>query len=840
MNKSKLFFSLFFLLLSSQHHHLLLLLRVVAIDDRLIAPSQSITVNQTLVSHGGVFELGFFSSSNSTTIDHQPLYYLGIWYHNLPVRTIVWVANRDKPLKNSRGKLTFIKDGNLAVVDGNGDILWSSRVNPSSLSNEINAVLLDSGNFVLQQNSTYIWQSFDMPTDTFLPNMLLRSNMKTGEAQRISSWMSFDNPAPGNFSFGIDPKNSLQIVIWQGSNTPHWRSHVWNGKSLSGTRETNATSQYVLKVAVDNNVISIMFSPTQGTAQARYVLEPTGTLKMVVWNEPVKNWSLVWSRPSKPCDSYDVCGPSGYCDSSVLSLLPQCKCFPGFKPRDEEEWKLGNYSQGCVRRVALSCDNGDKFWKMERMKLPDRLTLLSNKSLMECQSECLTSCTCTAYAYSSVTGGGSSQRCLVWVDELMDLEHVSNGGEDLNVRLVASELVFTNSTELNNNEKKSRSLLVIVLPIVAGLILIFGCLCCFLWRRRMYIKGKKEAKKGLLFGDLSGKNEMEIPLLDYNTIMAATNNFAFVNKLGEGGFGPVYKGNLQGQEIAVKKLSKSSGQGYEEFKNEVELIARLQHTNLVRLMGWCMDEDEKLLIYEYLPNKSLDKFLFDTAKSASLDWRKRYQIIEGIAQGLLYLHRYSRLRIIHRDLKTSNILLDGALNPKISDFGLARIFGGNQTEANTKRVVGTYGYMSPEYAFDGVFSEKSDVFSFGVIVLEIVSGKRSTGFYANNNLLGYAWQLWEEGRGLQLLDNELGSSLCASEVMRCIQIGLLCIQENSADRPAMSAVISMLTNDNITLPSPKQPAFAVGRHPDPESVNSASIASIESVNEVTLSVVDAR
>ncbi|KAM0937048.1 putative protein kinase RLK-Pelle-DLSV family [Dioscorea sansibarensis] len=811
MNKSELLFSFLFLLLLSSSHHLFLL-RVVAIDDRLIAPSQSITVNQTLVSNGGVFELGFFSPSNSA-IDHQPLYYLGIWYHNLPLRTVVWVANRDKPLKDSRGKLTFIKDGNLAVVDGNSDVLWSSTVNPSSLSNEINAVLLDTGNFVLQQNSKYVWQSFDEPADTFLPNMLLRSNMKTGEAQRISSWMSFDNPAPGNFSFGIDPKNSLQIVIWQGSNTPHWRSHVWNGKSLSGTRETNATSQYVLKVAVDNNVISIMFSPTQGIALARYVLEPTGTLKMMVWNEPVKNWTSVWSRPSKPCDSYDVCGPSGYCDSSVLSLLPQCKCFPGFKPRDEKEWKLGNYSQGCVRRVALSCDNGDKFLKMERMKLPDRLALLSNKSLMECQAECLTSCTCTAYAYSAVTGGGISQRCLVWVGELMDLEHISNGGEDLNVRLVASELVFTNSTELNKN-KKSHSLLAIALPTAAGLILIFGCLCCFLWRRRMNIKRRKEAKKGVLFGNLSGKNEIEIPLLDYNTIMAATNNFAFANKLGEGGFGPVYRGNLQGQEIAVKKLSKSSGQGYEEFKNEVELIARLQHTNLVRLL--------------------------DTTKSLNLDWRKRYQIIEGIAQGLLYLHRYSRLRIIHRDLKTSNILLDGALNPKISDFGLARIFGGNQTEANTKRVVGTYGYMSPEYAFDGVFSEKSDVFSFGVMVLEIVSGKRSTGFYASNNLLGYAWQLWEEGRGLELLDDKLGSSLCASEVMRCVQIGLLCIQENSADRPAMSAVISMLTNDSITLPSPKQPAFAVGRHPDPESVNSASIASIESVNEVTLSVVDAR
>ncbi|KAJ0974862.1 hypothetical protein J5N97_016827 [Dioscorea zingiberensis] len=686
----------------------------------------------------------------------------------------------------------MIKDGNLAVMDGDGGILWSTSVGGSSLSNTTNAVLLDSGNFVLQQtaaaaeDSSYLWQSFDEPTDNFLPNMLLRSNMKTGEAQRISSWTSSDNPAPGNFSFGIDPKNSLQIVIWQGSDTPHWRSHVWNGKSLSGTRESNAnssSSQYVIKVAVNKDEMSIMFSPTQGTVLARYALEPTGTVKMMVWNDVAKNWIMVWSRPSKPCDAYDVCGPSGYCDSSLAaaSSVPQCKCFPGFVPRNKS---------GCVRRVALSCDSGDKFLKMERMKLPDRLTLLSNKSLTECQAECLTSCTCTAYAYATLTVGVNSQRCLVWVADLMDLEHVSNGGEDLYVRLSASESVFNNSTESSKSKNKNQSLLVIALPAVSGFILILGCLCCFLWRRRINSKRRREVKKGVLFGDLGSKNAAEIPLLDYNTVMAATNNFSLSNKLGEGGFGPVYKGNLQGQEIAVKRLSKTSGQGNEEFKNEVELIARLQHTKLVRLLGWCMYEDEKLLIYEYLPNKSLDKFLFDTTRSASLDWQKRYHIIEGIAQGLLYLHRYSRLRIIHRDLKTSNILLDDALNPKISDFGLARIFGGNQTEANTKRVVGTYGYMSPEYALDGVFSEKSDVFSFGVIVLEIVTGKRSTGFYPYRealNLLGYVWQLWEEGKGLELLDENLGDSMCAPEVMRCIQIGLLCVQENSADRPTMYA-----------------------------------------------------
>ncbi|KAL8510466.1 hypothetical protein ACS0TY_017324 [Phlomoides rotata] len=315
------------------------------------------------------------------------------------------------------------------------------------------------------------------------------------------------------------------------------------------------------------------------------------------------------------------------------------------------------------------------------------------------------------------------------------------------------------------------------------------------------------------FNHTESHEDLELPLYHLSTITKATNNFSINNKLGEGGFGPVFKGLLEdGQEIAVKRLSSTSLQGLEELKNEVVCIAKLQHRNLVKLLGWCIQGEEMMLVYEYMPNKSLDLILFDQVKSASLDWHRRFNIINNIARGLLYLHQDSRLRVIHRDLKASNILLDSDMNPKISDFGIARTFGGNETSANTSRVVGTLGYMSPEYATHGLFSVKSDVFSFGVIVLEVVTGKRNRVFSHNDHhldLLGHAWMLYREGRSSELVDACFRNSLNLSEVVRSIHIGLLCVQEHPEDRPSMPSVVQMLGNDNA-LPESKYPGFFTG------------------------------
>ncbi|XP_031247798.1 G-type lectin S-receptor-like serine/threonine-protein kinase At4g27290, partial [Pistacia vera] len=216
-------------------------------------------------------------------------------------------------------------------------------------------------------------------------------------------------------------------------------------------------------------------------------------------------------------------------------------------------------------------------------------------------------------------------------------------------------------------------------------------------------------------------------LIEYTLgdIKAATNGFSIENKLGQGGYGPVYKGILSaGQVITVKKLSKTSMQGFEEFKNEVMLTAKLQYINLVRVLGFCIDKEEKILIYEYMQNRSLDSYLFGSIRRFVLDWKKRVHIIEGVTQAFLYLQEYSRFIVIHRDLKASNVLLDGDMKPKISDFGMARIFSKDDLEANTSRIVGTIGYFPLEYARKGIYSTKSDVYSFGALLLQIISSKR--------------------------------------------------------------------------------------------------------------------
>ncbi|EYU31793.1 hypothetical protein ABFS82_11G036400 [Erythranthe guttata] len=383
--------------------------------------------------------------------------------------------------------------------------------------------------------------------------------------------------------------------------------------------------------------------------------------------------------------------------------------------------------------------------------------------------------------------------------------------------------------EDEEEQRNKRQLVVILLPTtIAAILLLLGTGIYFL-KRKLKVKGESVSGK---------RNECSnLQAFKFAQIVTATNNFSCENKLGEGGFGPVYKGELRnGLQIAVKRLSKGSKQGTEELENELALTTRLQHVNLVKVVGICTESEEKMLIYEYMQNGSLDTYLFDPVKRLCLDWPKRVQIIEGITQGLLYLQEYSAVTIIHRDLKASNILLDKEMKPKISDFGIAKIFEKDEDSASTGRIIGTYGYVPPEYVKGGIYSRKYDVYSFGVLILQILSGKKTSclyGLHKNVNLLEHAYEIWKDDKCMDFMDPSLDDNSSPCKMKRCMQVALLCVQEKWEDRPSMLEVSSMLKSETEIVPTPKIPAFSINKTSREETIYSSEVE-VFSANMLTI------
>ncbi|KAE8790651.1 putative serine/threonine-protein kinase receptor [Hordeum vulgare] len=610
--------------------------------------------------------------------------------------------------------------------------------------------------------------------------------------------------ALGDFSVGLDPNNYIQLVIWHGT-MPYFRLSILDYASVAGGVYQN-TVFYEAFGGTSRDGFYYEFSVSGGSpyTYARLMLDYMGVTRTLSWNNDSSSWTTVAAHPSISCELYASCGPFGYCDNTGAAAT--CRCLDGFEPAGL------NFSSGCTRTKELECSKQSHFVTLPKMKLPDKFLHVLNTSFDECTAECNNNCSCKAYAYTNLSNNSAMAQqsiCLLWTgDQLVDTGKYSNSDENLYLRLA-------------NSPVQGGKMVKIVLPTMAC-VLILACIALGIYK----YKASKQKKKGIqnrpMLGYLRSSNEIggehaDFPFVSFEDIATATDNFSDSKQIGSGGFGKVYKddaimqGILQGNtEVAIKRLSKGSGQGMEEFKNEIILIAKLQHKNLVRLLGCSIHADERLLIYEYLPNKSLDAFLFDSTRQYVLDWPTRFQIIKGVVRGLLYLHQDSRLTIIHRDLKPSNILLDSEMAPKISDFGMARIFGGNKQEAKTTRVVGTYGYMSPEYVMGGAFSVKSDTYSFGVLLLEIISGLKITSPQLVENFVGlttYAWRLWEDGKATDLVHSSFAESCSPHEVLRCIHVGLLCVQDRPDDRPLMSSVTFMLENENALLPAPKQPAY---------------------------------
>ncbi|KAH6820508.1 hypothetical protein C2S53_008781 [Perilla frutescens var. hirtella] len=774
----------------------------------------SLNSSSQLDSPNGLFTLKFYDPQETNNSYIAVLFNRG---ETAPVQIpAVWVGNREDPIpNNSTPLLTLGTRGELIITrrHGGDPIQLYGAGSPRS---NVTATLLDTGNFVVKNISSneVLWQSYDHPTDTLLSGMKLGS----GANRSLSSWLTETNPAPGAFTLEWDMSGSAGELLIRRRGVPYWRSgHLkdYYDRDLGNVKQLeNLNIQpdvFNFNYNLSNEGGYFMFTvmnESEWTPESRRV---------------VSGWRL---SPQGDVSTIDDRG-------QILNIFNSCYGYStqGLGCQVWEQPKCRNRHQTFDLRSGM-------FRHANQTPVSRTYDFNSSLSLSDCREACWRWPNCECVGYNNFVGENSG--CWYWIGKDLVWEQDLDG---------STEKIYV--LQSSGTGKKKKFIGIILGVVSAAALLILGLACLIIRNRR--VKMEEELHELLTLDGCRGTFELEnrgannhhLKLFTHASILSATRNFSSNNKLGEGGFGPVYKGRTaEGQDIAVKLLSRQSGQGLLEFKNELILISELQHVNLVKLIGFCVHKDDKMIIYDYMPNKSLDFFLFSESKRAQLDWQKRFSIIEGTAQGLVYLHKHSRLKIIHRDLKPNNILLDENMTPKISDFGLARIFKEDSGEANTNRRVGTYGYMAPEYAMQGIFSVKSDVYSFGVLVLEIVSGRRNSSFHNIEgplSIVEYAWEMWRKDCALELMDPMLRGSCIIDQLQKCIQIGLLCVENNAADRPTIEDVLSMLKNDTATLPMPTNPAF-ITRNNLLQQVDKLSSNELRkfSANEITLSQIHGR
>ncbi|KAI3675437.1 hypothetical protein L1987_85027 [Smallanthus sonchifolius] len=517
-----------------------------------ISANQIIRYNETIISPLETFELGFFNPGNSTN------HYVGIWYKKISTGTVVWVANRNTPLTHTSCELTLTHQGVLILRDATkGNVVWSSaNSSATSVRNPIGQ-LLDTGNFIIYEEGDVInqenpiWQSFDFMTDTLLPGMKQGWNLITGIERRFTSWKSDVDPAFGNFSYWIDTRGYPQLILTEGQEIK-FRGGPWNGLGFSGISNLRPNPFYSFTFVVNQREIYYQYNLIDTSVITRLVLQPSGRIERLLWIDNKQEWNLYLTRQNDLCDQYAVCGPFGSCN---IGKSPVCECLKGFEPTSPDQWKITDWSEGCRHTIPLDCKPGEGFNKYSKLKLPDTRGSWYNETmtLVECEKMCKRNCSCTAYTTSNISGTGSG--CLLWFGDLIDIRTFAENGDALYIRFL-SHYVLTDSIENSRSSSAGRRVRVIVpVALVVSVILVSICLFYRFNGTRQQQEGTSRNKFGHDPENRSGDEDLELPLFGLSTILKATNNFLINNKLGEGGFGPVYKGVLEdGKEIAAWAL----------------------------------------------------------------------------------------------------------------------------------------------------------------------------------------------------------------------------------------------------------------------------------------------
>ncbi|KAL7609007.1 G-type lectin S-receptor-like serine/threonine-protein kinase At2g19130 [Lactuca sativa] len=734
-----------------------------------ISANQSLSGDYTIISKGEQFELGFFKAGNSSN------YYIGIWYKKLYSNppTIVWVANRETPISDRfRSELKII-DGNLVLLNESKFQIWSTNVTTTTtIFTSAIVVLLDDGNLVLRDGTSNsvepIWQSFDHPTHTWLPGAKFGYDNRVKKSQLLTSWRSNDNPAVGLFSLEFDPSSINYVSKWNGSQE-YWTTGPWKEQVYNFTPELiRLNSIYNFSYYRNENGSYITYSPTM---IARFVMDVSGQLQQQSWLETTKGWNTLWSQPRMQCGVYALCGAFGTCRQNELHF---CSCLIGFKPRSENDWNQSDFSGGCVRKTDLGCEgNVEKFdflMVTVRSLPPNNSVAVGTAGI--CRTTCLSDCSCNAYSFIN-------NQCSLWNGDLLNLSEDNASGNTIYVKVA--------SKDIPHCKKSNFDIVGVIVGSVAGVVFVLGLIFLLIYRRKRKLVGKTIMEGSLV-------------AFAYKDLKIATKNFS--EKLGGGGFGSVFKGVLHDSStVAVKKLE-SISQGEKQFRSEVSTMGIIQHVHLVRLRGFCAEGNNKLLVYDYMEKGSLDSHLFH--EKQVLNWKTRYQIALGTAKGLVYLHEKCLDCIIHCDIKPDNILLDADFQPKIADFGLAKLVGRDFSRVLTT-ARGSIGYLAPEWLSGVAVTAKADVYSYGMMLFELVHGKRNAEQCEDSRSTFFpglvANVLIEGGDILSLLDTRLNREACAEEVTKICKVACWCIQDEEENRPAMSLVERILEGvSDVSMP----------------------------------------
>ncbi|RVX22840.1 putative receptor protein kinase ZmPK1 [Vitis vinifera] len=693
-----------------------------------LKPGLSLSVEkegQLLVSQEGSFSSGFYRVGTN-------VYCYAIWFTNSAEKTVVWMANRDRPVNGKGSRLTLHRNGNLVLTDADGSIVWSTD---TFSDGEVEVQLLETGNLVLiNQAKEVIWESFDFPTDTLLPTQPLTRNTSL---------------------FSMRSRDTFRLDFIALNNMGRFRS--------SDNLKFNASDYGV-------------------GPKRRLTLDYDGILRLYSLDELTGIWEIAW-LPSgvDACLVHGLCGEYGVCR---YNPLPSCACPDGFDRNDPSDW-----TKGCSPSFNMSCAPAELGF-MELLHTDyfgyDLNSYNIGISLEACKNACLNDCTCKGFGYA-LDGQGQCYPKRY----LLNGYHMPDTAMIMHIKvpkvIMASQ---AGGEKLRTYDQLNCSTPEIVLRnINAG--------WWFVFRKRIR---EELVNMGYIVLAMGFKH------FTFGELKRATRNFR--EEIGRGGFGTVYKGVLDDKRIvAVKRLEGIILQGDSEFWAEVSIIGKINHRNLVKMWGFCTENDHKLLVYEYLENGSLDKILFSADSAMRLGWEQRYNIAIGTAKGLSYLHEECLEWVLHCDVKPQNILLDDHLEPKVTDFGLSKLFK-DTNDMGFSRVRGTRGYLAPEWMINLRINAKADVYSYGVVLLELLTGKRASGFNlataegsGHNQMVQWFRLKIQEQELEEVIDPRLEKRCHKKEVQRMVRVALLCVEDDRDTRPAMSKVVELLVGEEELVPN---------------------------------------